>query len=367
MASVPITTILDVLEQWAPLSLQEDYDNSGLQVGDRHAEAKSALVCIDCTEAVVLEAEREGCNLIICHHPVIFKGLKRLTGASVVERTIELALRKNIAIYAIHTNLDNVIDGVNGEIARRLGLKPISVLDPRTDRLRKLAVFVPEAHAEAVRTALFDAGAGHIGAYDQCSFNLQGTGTFRAGEGTRPFVGKAGERHAEAEIRVEVIMPIEREPGILAAMHAAHPYEQVAYDLFALANAHPGIGSGLVGELGTPMVETVFLDHVKHVFGQGHLRHSPRIGKIIQRVAVCGGSGSFLISKARAAGAQAFVTADVKYHQFQEPDGALLLVDVGHWQSEQYTMHAIRDRLLRNKPTFAVRLSGLDTDPIHYS
>ncbi|MFZ1688759.1 MAG: Nif3-like dinuclear metal center hexameric protein [Flavobacteriales bacterium] len=361
-----IASIIAVLDQWAPPSLQEDYDNSGLQVGDRHAEAKAALVCIDCNEEVVLEAERLGCNLIICHHPVIFKGLKRLTGANAVERTIELALRKNIAIHAIHTNLDNVIDGVNGEIGRRLGLKPLSVLDPRTDRLRKLAVFVPEAHAEVMRNALFEAGAGHIGAYDQCSFNLLGTGTFRAGAGTEPFVGKVGERHAEAEVRVELIYSVEREPAVLAAMRAVHPYEELAYDHFVLANAHPGIGSGLLGELAQPMEEVAFLDHVKQVFGQGHLRHSPLTGKPIQRVAVCGGSGSFLLGKARAAGAQAFVTADVKYHQFQEPDGAMLLVDAGHWQTEQYTMHAIQERLVRNIPTFAVRLSGLNTDPIHY-
>ena len=366
MGNPTIASIIDVLERWAPPSLQEDYDNSGLQVGNLQGEARAALVCIDCNEAVVMEAEREGCNLIICHHPVIFKGLKRLTGANAVERTIELALRKNIAIYAIHTNLDNVIDGVNGEIARRLGLKPLSVLDPRTDRLRKLAVFVPEAQAEAVRNALFESGAGRIGAYDQCSFNLSGTGTFRAGQGTEPFVGKVGERHSEAEVRVEVIYTVERESAVLAAMRAVHPYEGVAYDLFLLANAHQGIGSGLLGELDNPMEEGAFLDHVKQVLGQGHLRHSALTGAAIQRVAVCGGSGSFLIGKARAAGAQAFVTADVKYHQFQEPDGALLLVDAGHWQTEQYTMHAIRDRLERNNPTFAVRLSGIDTDPIHY-
>lgn len=361
-----IATIIDVLEKWAPPSLQEDYDNSGLQVGSSGAEAKAALVCVDCNEAVVLEAEREGCNLIICHHPVIFKGLKRLTGSTAVERTIELALRKGIAIYAIHTNLDNVIDGVNGEIARRLGLKPISVLDPRTDRLRKLAVFVPEAHAEALRTALFKAGAGQIGAYDQCSFNLAGSGTFRAGVGADPFVGKVGERHTESEVKVEVIYAVERENAILAAMKAVHPYEEVAYDLLVLANAHPGIGSGLLGELSEAMTESTFLDHVKTVLGQPHLRHSTLTGKPIKRVAVCGGSGSFLLGKARAAGAEVFVTADVKYHQFQEPEGALLLVDAGHWQTEQYTMDLIRDRLVGNIPTFAVRLSGLNTDPIHY-
>ncbi|MEO8069273.1 MAG: Nif3-like dinuclear metal center hexameric protein [Flavobacteriales bacterium] len=361
-----IASIIDVLEQWAPLSLQEDYDNSGLQVGDRGGEVRAALVCIDCNEAIVEEAERDGCNLIICHHPVIFKGLKRLTGASAVERTIEMALRKNIAIYAIHTNLDNVIDGVNGEMAKRLGLKPISVLDPRTDRLRKLAVFVPEAQAETVRTALFEAGAGHIGAYDQCSFNLEGTGTFRAHVGAQPFVGNIGERHSENEVKVEVIYAVDRERPVLEAMHAMHPYEQVAHDLFVLANPHPGIGSGLISEFEVAMGEADFLDHVKEVFGQTHLRHSVLTGKSIQRVALCGGSGSFLLGKARAAGAQAFLTADVKYHQFQEPDGALLLVDAGHWQTERYTMDAVRDRLLRNIPTFAVRLSGLNTDPIHY-
>ncbi len=361
-----IAAIIDVLEKWAPPSLQEDYDNCGLQVGNRGTEAKAALVCVDCNEAVVLEAEREDCNLILCHHPVIFKGLKRLTGANAIERTVELALRKNIAVYAIHTNLDNVIDGVNGELAKRLGLKPLSVLEPKRDRLRKLAVFVPEAHADAVRTALFEAGAGQVGAYDQCSFNLVGSGTFRAGAGTDPFIGKVGEQHVESEVRVEVRYAIEREGAILAAMKAAHPYEEVAYDLLVLANAHPGIGAGLLGELSEPMPENAFLDHVKAVLGQPHLRHSTLTGKPIKKVAVCGGSGSFLLAKARASGAEAFVTADVKYHQFQEPDNALLLVDAGHWQTERYTMDLIRDRLVRNIPTFAVRLSGLNTDPIHY-
>lgn len=362
-----IASIISVLERWAPLALQEDYDNCGLQVGDRSAEATAALVTVDCDERTVLEAEREGCNLIICHHPVIFKGLKRLTGSNAVERTIELALRKNIAIYAIHTNLDNVIDGVNGELAKRLGLKPLSVLEPKAHRLRKLVVFVPEAHAEAVRSALFEAGAGHIGAYDQCSFNLSGTGTFRAGEGATPFVGQRGERHAEAEVRVEVIYPVEREAVILQGMRTAHPYEEVAYDIYQLANQDPRIGAGLLGELPEPMAEGDFLRHLKNVLGQPNLRHSAALGRPIKRVAVCGGSGTFLLGKALAAKADALVTADAKYHQFQEPDGRLLLVDAGHWHTEQFTMHAIRDRLVLEKPTFAVRLSGLNTNPIHYS
>lgn len=362
-----IASIISVLEQWAPLALQEDYDNCGLQVGDRNAEATAALVTVDCDEQVVSEAEREGCNLIICHHPVIFKGLKRLTGSNVVERTIELALRKNIAVYAIHTNLDNVIDGVNGELAKRLGLKPITVLEPKTDRLRKLVVFVPEAYAEAVRSALFESGAGHISAYDHCSFNLSGTGTFRAGEGTTPFVGKRGERHTEAEVRVEVIYPAEREAVILQAMVSAHPYEEVAYDLYQLANADPRVGAGLLGELPQAVPEADFLRHLKTVLGQPNLRHSAPLDRPIRRVAVCGGSGTFLLGKALALKADAFVTADAKYHQFQEPEGRLLLVDAGHWHTEQFTMHAIRDRLVREKPTFAVRLSGLNTNPIHYS
>ncbi|MBS1582364.1 MAG: Nif3-like dinuclear metal center hexameric protein [Bacteroidetes bacterium] len=360
-----IKAVMDVLERWAPPVLQEEYDNSGLQVGDPQAEVASALIALDCTEAVVEEAARGGHGLVIAHHPVIFRGLRSLTGRTGVERTLLAAVRHNVAIYALHTNLDNVATGVNAEIAARLGLEDLEVLDPKPGQLRKLTVFVPHAHAEAVRNALFGAGAGQVGAYDECSFSTEGQGTFRGGAGTDPFVGRPGERHAEPETRVETIYHAPREAAILAALRAAHPYEEVAYDLVPLANPYPQVGAGAIGRLAVPLDEVAFLARVKAVFGAPVVRHTALRGRPVERVAVCGGSGAFLIGRARAAGADAYVTADVKYHQFFEAEGRLLLADIGHFESEQYTMHLIQRRLGQEMPTFATRLTDTVTNPIH--
>lgn len=361
-----IKELIDALEAWAPRSLQEDYDNCGLQVGDAGAEVDAALVCLDCTEAVVEEAARLGCGLIISHHPVIFRGLRSLSGGGHVERTVLAAIRHGVALYAIHTNLDNVIDGVNGEIAARLGLAGLQVLDPKAGQLRKLAVYVPLAHAEAVRAAMFTAGAGRVGAYDECSFQVEGTGTFRAGSGTMPFVGEHGVRHEEREVRIEVLTPLSVERAVVQAMQRAHPYEEVAYELVPLANPHPGVGAGMLGEFADAMDEQAFLEHVKRTFGLRTLRHTRLLGRPVRRVAWCGGSGAFLIGKARASGVDAYLTADVKYHEFFEADGALLLADIGHYGSEQFTMHLIQRRLGELFPTFAVRLTEHVTDPIYH-
>lgn len=361
-----IKEVIEVLERWAPPQLQEEYDNCGLQVGDPEAEVREALLTLDCTEEVVAEAVKHGCGLIISHHPPIFKGLRSITGRNDVERTILAAIRNDVAIYAMHTNLDNVLSGVNSELASRMGLTPLQVLDPRPGLLRKLAVFVPKEQADAVRDALFAAGAGVIGAYDECSFNLEGTGTFRAGEGTDPFVGQRGERHDEQEVRVEVICPLPVQQAVVAALLKAHPYEEVAYDLYPLANIHPGIGSGLVGEFGSPLSEPDFLARLKEAFGLTVIRHTALCGKPIRRVGLCGGSGAFLIGKALAAGVDAYVTGDVKYHEFFLPEGHMLLADIGHFGSEQFTPHLIRDQMARILPTFATRLSETKTDPIHY-
>lgn len=361
-----IKELVAVLEQRAPRSLQEDYDNSGLQVGDPDAEVSGVLLSLDCTEAVVEEAARHGCGLIISHHPVIFRGLKSLVPKSYVERTLLAALKHGIALYAIHTNLDNVIEGVNGEIAAAVGLKPLQVLDLKPAQLRKLAVFVPTDHAEALRNALFLAGAGAIGAYDECSFNTEGVGTFRGGEGTNPFVGRRGDRHHEAETRIEVIYQAQSESRILEAMRSTHPYEEVAYDLFPLANQHLGVGSGLVGQWDTPITEAEFLARLKSTFGLQVIRHTRLLEKPIRRVALCGGSGAFLLGKAIASGADAYITGDVKYHQFFDADGRLLLADIGHYGSEQFTPRLVKRWLGEHFPTFAVRLAETATDPIYH-
>ncbi len=358
--------IIHHLESFAPGQLQEDYDNSGLQVGDPEKEIRSALVCLDCTEDVVEEARSKDADLIISHHPVIFKGLRSLTGRNYVERTILKAIRNDIAIYSIHTNLDNVLSGVNGEMAERLGLKPIGVLDPKPAQLRKLVVFVPKDHAEKVRSAMFKAGAGGIGDYSECSFNLEGTGTFMAGAGTDPYVGAIGQRHEEAEIRVEVLVRATQEREVVRAMIEAHPYEEVAHDLYPLLNNDRYTGSGLIGEWEKPLKEAELLDLLKKVFQLQAIRHTRLLDRPVKRVALCGGSGSFLMGKAITSGVDVFITGDVKYHQFFDADGRILLVDIGHFGSEQYTMNLIQ-RLLNEKfPTFAVRLTETVTDPIHH-
>lgn len=362
-----IRDIAEFLEGRAPRSLQESYDNVGLQVGDPDAQVDRVLVCLDCTEAVVEEAAAKGCGLVISHHPVIFKGLKALTGSDHVQRTVMAALRHGIALYAIHTNLDNVIEGVNGEIARRLGLKPLHVLEPKAGQLRKLVVFVPLDHADAVRDALYRAGAGHVGNYDECSFTVGGMGTFRPGPGSDPFTGEQGRRELVSEFRIEVIYPVAKERAILNAMYGAHPYEEVAHDLVPLENRHPGVGSGLVGEWEEPLDEPGFLARLKEVFKVPVVRHSPLVGSPVRRVAVCGGSGAFLIGSARAAGADAFITGDVKYHDFFLAEGDLLLADVGHHGSEQYTIQLVQRWLGEKFPTFAVLSTETVTDPIHYS
>lgn len=354
------------LEAWAPLSLQEDYDNCGLQLGDPEAEVDAAMVCLDCTEAVVEEAAAKGCGIIISHHPVIFRGLKSLVAKSHVERTVLSAIKHDIALYAIHTNLDNVIDGVNGEIATRLGLKSLRVLAAKSGQLRKLVVFVPMEHADAVRDAVFKAGGGHVGNYDECSFTVGGMGTFRPGPGTTPYSGEQGLRSSEAEFRLEFIYHVPLEQAIISAMLAAHPYEEVAYDRYPIANHHQGIGSGLVGEYDRQIPELEFLAKVKQAFGLQAIRHSKTLGRSIRRVALCGGSGAFLIRSAIAAEADAYITGDVKYHDFFEADGKLLLADIGHYGSEQFTMHLIQRRLGEHFPTFAVRLTETVTDPIHH-
>ena len=362
-----IQAIVDVLEQWAPRVLQEDYDNSGLQVGDPDADVQAALITLDCTEAVVEEAVRTGCGLIIAHHPVIFRGLKSLTGRSEVERTVLAAVRHGVAIHAIHTNLDNVHTGVNAEVLARLGAEQGQVLAPKPGQLAKLVTFVPMAHAEAVRSALFAAGAGTIGKYDACSFAGEGSGTFRAGAGAEPFVGAVGELHQEPELRLEVVLPAHAAGRVVHALRQAHPYEEVAYDLIPLSNTHPGIGSGMVGTFRQPLTERAFLARVKEVFGAPVVRHTALTGREIARVAVCGGSGAFLIGKAVAAGVDAYLTADVKYHEFFAPEGRLLLADIGHFESERFTMHLIQRRLGEILPTFATRLTETVTNPIHCS
>jgi len=308
---------------------------------------------------------RRQCNCIVAHHPLIFRGLKRITGSNAVERTLIAAIKNNIAVYAAHTNLDNILTGVNGKIADKLRLTNRKVLDPKQSVLQKLYTFVPEADLDKVRDALFTAGAGDISQYSECSFTYPGTGTFKPGEGTDPYSGSVGARQNAREIKLEVILPNYKRNAVLQALFRSHPYEEVAYDLVNLDNLYTQIGSGLIGDI-EPVGESEFLTILNSTFNDGTIRHTSFTGREIKRVAVCGGAGSFLISRALTLGADAYVTGDIKYHEFFEAVGAMLLCDIGHYESEQFTTELFIDLLLQKFPTFAVLKSEVRTNPVHY-
>jgi dinuclear metal center YbgI/SA1388 family protein len=359
-----VQDITTYLEKLAPLSLQENYDNAGLLTGNKNWPCTGVLVSLDVTEQVVAEAVRQKCNLIVAHHPIIFTGLKNINGNNYVEKTIIAAIKNDVAIYAIHTNLDNVLHGVNAKIADALGLVNRRVLLPKAGLLKKLFTFVPQAHAKTLRQALFVAGAGHISNYSECSFSTVGEGTFKPEEGSRPVLGQVGKRHNEPEIKIEVIFPAWLEASICAALKAAHPYEEVAYDVVPLSNLHNATGSGLIGELPTEIAENELLKKLKQAFNVQAIRHTELLDRPVKTVAVCGGSGSFLTKTAASAGAQFFVSADFKYHDFFDADEKIVIADIGHYESEQFTIELLSEFLQQKFPTFAVLKTGINTNPI---
>jgi dinuclear metal center YbgI/SA1388 family protein len=354
-----------LLEQWAPLALQESYDNAGLLIGNNEQEVRGILVSLDCTEQVIDEAIAKQCNLVIAHHPILFKGLRRLNGNNYVERTIIKAIKNDIAIYAIHTNLDSVQTGVNYQIAAKIGLQQPTVLVPASGQLCKLVTFVPTNQLQAVQQALFEAGCGHIGNYDHCSFTLNGTGTFRGNGTTQPFVGEPNKDHQENEARLETVFPKWLQKKVLTALQQSHPYEEVAYDIYQLSQPHLQVGAGMIGLLPNPLTQADFLKMLYKQMNVKVIRYTSGPG-MIQKVAVCGGAGSFLIGAAKAAKADILVTADVKYHEFFDGENELMIADIGHYESEFFTKHLIRDVILEKFPTFAVLLSETNTNPIQY-
>ncbi|WP_127131106.1 Nif3-like dinuclear metal center hexameric protein [Pseudoflavitalea rhizosphaerae] len=361
-----IQQVISYLEGIAPPALQESYDNAGLLTGQAGWQCTGVLCTLDATEDVMLEAIDKRCNLVVAHHPIIFGGLKKINGKNYVEKTVITAIKNDIAIYAIHTNLDHVICGVNGRMADRLDLINRRILSPKEGTLKKLFTFVPHAHAEKVRDALFHAGAGEIGKYSECSFGVEGTGTFRAGEGANPFVGEQGKRHQERETKLEVIFPAWLQSAVVQALIKSHPYEEVAYDVVSLANAHPGQGAGLIGELAAPKTEPEFLGFLKERFDLHVIRHTPFTGKPVRKVALCGGAGSFLVFKALGAGADIYITGDMKYHEFFDANGRMIIADIGHFESEQFTTDLLVDILREKFTTFAVLKSGVPTNPVNY-
>ncbi len=361
-----IAQVINTLEEFAPLPLQDDFDNAGLQVGDVSLLTKGILLCLDITEEVIEEAIELDCNLIISHHPLLFKPLRSLTGKTYIERCVIKACQHNLVIYSAHTNLDNAYQGVNFKIAEKIGLQNVRVLKPKSNILCKLVTFVPNEQANIVRTALFNAGAGRIGDYDFCSFNSQGQGTFRAGENTDPFVGEYGEYHQENEVRIEVILPEYKKSSVLKALLIAHPYEDPAYDFYSLSNNWNQVGSGITGELPIEEDEETFLQHIKTIFQLKAIKHSPFTGRKIREVALCGGSGAFLIKDAIACGADVFLTGEARYNDYYDVEDKILLGVFGHYESEVCTKELFYEIISKKIPNFAVRFSNANTNPVNY-
>ncbi len=361
-----VAEIGSILEEFAPLYYQESYDNSGLLVGDPNAVIESALLCIDVTEQILDEAISNNHRLIISHHPLIFKGLKTITGRSSTERIAAKAIKNDIAVYAAHTNLDSVHKGVSARMCDKLGVRDCKILSPIQNSLVKLVTFVPFSHEEAVRNALFEAGAGHIGRYDCCSYNLNGRGTFRAGEGSNPFVGEQGKLHTEEEVRIETICPRQAVAKVIRALVAVHPYEEAAYDIYPLENKYPQVGLGMVGSLAEAMPVNNFLALLKSTFKTGCIRYSTPFREQIKVVAVCGGSGASLIHDSVTHKADIFITADVKYHEFFEAEGKIMLADIGHYESEQFTVEIVQELLSKKIPTFTTQVTKFNSNPINY-
>ncbi len=358
--------ITSYIESIAPLAFQEDYDNAGLIIGDSKQEISGVLITVDITEEVIDEAIKKNLNLVLAHHPILFGGVKKITGKNYTERIIIKAIKNDIAIYAAHTNLDSIWGGVSSKIADKLGLVNQKILSPVSNQLMKLVYFVPTDHADETRKAIFNAGAGHIGNYDMCSYNIEGKGSFRAGEGTEPYVGSKGEIHFEDETRVETIFPKHIRNKVVNALINAHPYEEVAYDIYPLDNKFERLGYGVIGDLQEEIDEMAFLKKVKEVFSAKCVRYTDLLNKPIKRVAVCGGSGSFLLKNAIQQKADILISGDFKYHQFFDAEGKILIADIGHFESEQITKELFYELLIKKFPKFAVRLTEINSNPINY-
>lgn len=361
-----IKEITDYLDSFAPPAYQEGYDNAGLIVGNAANEVTGILITLDVTEEVVAEAAKRSCNLIVAHHPIIFKGLKRLTGSNYVERTVMDALRGDIAIYATHTNLDNVHNGVNKKICDKIGLNSLKTLAPKNTLLKKLEFFVPKENTAEVLNALHAAGAGEVGKYDECSFRTEGTGTFKPGDEANPHIGEQNKKEEVAEHKVEVLLPAHRQGAVMNALFQAHPYEEVAHFIFPLDNVHQDVGSGMIGRLPAPMNPMEFLQHLKKAMKLNIIRYTKPVDRQIETVAVCGGAGSFLLGQAKRQNADVFITGDFKYHEFFDAEDRIMIADIGHYESEVYTKDLLMEILNKKFANIASYLSEVVTNPIAY-
>ncbi len=362
-----IKTLLQILDNWAPFSYQEDYDNSGLLIGSKDAEVTGVLVSLDLTPQIVEEAVSLGANTIISHHPILFRGLKRITDADdIVQQCVVDCIKKDINVISLHTNLDNVHNGVNAKIAEILEVKNNRILAPKSHTMSKLSYFVPKKNHEAVKQALYHAGAGTQGNYAECSFSTEGTGTFTPLEGSNPYLGKLGQPTSTPELKVEMVFESQLQSQLVSTLQEVHPYETVAYDVLPLYNTNPQVGSGMIGELETPLPFADFMERIKERFHMPYLRHTAVVQDPIQKIAFCGGAGSFLIPVAKAHGADVYLTGDMKYHDFFTSDNKITLVDMGHYEMEQYTSQLIVDYMSQKNLTFAVHLTQNHTNPIKY-
>lgn len=361
-----VKDIASFLNGIAHPSLQEDYDNAGLIVGEYETDVTGVLVCLDCTEAVIEEAKMLGCNMVIAHHPIVFRGMKRFNNANYVERTIIKAIKFDMAIFAIHTNLDNILQGVNAKISEKIGLINTKILVPKTQLLKKITTYVPKDAVENVAKALHNAGAGNIGKYKDCSFRVEGTGTFTPTAGSRPFLGQIDHKSMENEVRIEMIFPKHLQLNILKALREAHPYEEVAYYLHTLDNENQEIGAGIVGDLEKPIEISSFFAMLKEKMDLKVIKHTRILKENVQKIAVCGGSGSFLTKNAILSGADIYISADYKYHEYFDSNGQIIIVDIGHYESEKYTIDLLFDLISNNFSNFALHCTKISTNPINY-
>ncbi|WP_276165742.1 Nif3-like dinuclear metal center hexameric protein [Zobellia alginiliquefaciens] len=361
-----VKEVTDIIEDLAPLPYAESFDNVGLLVGNSATKVSGILVTLDTLENVVDEAIEHKCNLIVSFHPIIFGGLKKLTGKSYVERVVIKAIKNDIAIYSMHTALDNVPQGVNAKICEVLGIKNPQILIPQKETIKKLTTYVPVKDAETLREALFNAGAGNIGNYSNCSFSSKGTGSYKAEENANPTIGEIGKTHYEEEAQLNVTFSKIHQARVMKALFTSHPYEEVAYEVITLENTNQNIGMGMIGNLEKPVDDISFLEDIKLKMGAEGIRHSQLLDKKVQKVAVLGGSGAFAIGVAKASGADILVTADIKYHEFYKAEGKMIIADIGHYESEQFTKNLLVDYLTKKIPNFAIRLSESKTNPIKY-
>jgi|TARA_B100000530_G_scaffold129496_1_gene80886 dinuclear metal center YbgI/SA1388 family protein len=359
--------ISNYLDTRVPLAFQEEYDNCGLLIGNKDQKINSVLICLDCTEEVLAEAIKNKHNLIIAHHPIIFQGVKKIIGKNYVERIIQKAIKHDVAIYAMHTNLDNIYGGVSFQIANKLGLKNSQILKPKTNLLTKLSVYCPKSHVDKVKNSLFNSGAGKVGEfYDRCSFVSNGVGSFRPLCGASPFSGNIGKESLVEEHNIEVVFYSYLKPKMLSVLKEEHPYEEVAYNCVEIDN-FSFCGAGVIGELKKEMTLVKFLSYVKRNMNTNVIRYTNSNNKAkIERVAVCGGSGSFLLQDAIQNDADVFISSDFKYHDFFDGNNEISILDIGHYESEYFTQQLIFDIVKEKFSKLAVHLTKVCTNPILY-